>query len=69
LNAWLYRAPSGLDSAPGDAYRRSFTKFLDSPHLVIIETDAGFVVGFDTARFATFTMEAMAAGKGADRAT
>ncbi len=66
LKAWFYPTLSGLDIAPDDAYRKSFTKFLDSPHRVIIETDARLVVGFDTARFAKFTMEAMAAGHGAD---
>jgi hypothetical protein len=66
LKGWFYPALSGLDIAPDDAYRRSFTKFLDSPHRVIVETNARLVVGFDTARFAKFTMEAMAAGHGAD---
>lgn len=66
LKAWFYPTLSGLNIAPDDAYRRSFTKFLDSPHRVIIETDARLVVGFDTARFAKFTAAAMAAGHGAD---
>ncbi len=66
LKAWFYPLLSGLTDAPDDPYRKSFTKFLDSPHRVIIETPARLVVGFDTARFATFTMEAMAAGHGVD---
>jgi hypothetical protein len=65
LKGWFYPALSGLDLAPDDAYRRSFAKFLDSPHRVIIETDARLVVAFDTARFAKFTAEAMAQGHGA----
>jgi hypothetical protein len=66
IKAWFYPALSGLDVAPDDAYRRSFAKFLDSPHRVIIETDPRLVVGFDGAKFAAFTAEAMAAGHGAD---
>ena len=65
LKTWLYAALSGVDLAPEDAYRRSFAKFLDSPHRVIIETDARLVVAFDTARFAAFTAEAIAEGHGA----
>jgi hypothetical protein len=66
LKGWFYPALSGLELAPDDAYRRSFAKFLDSPHRVIIETDPRLVVAFDTAKFARFTTEAMAAGHGAD---
>ena len=66
IKNWFYPALSGLDIAPDDAYRRTFAKFLDSPHRVIIETDPRLVVGFDAAKFATFTQEAMAAGHGAD---
>lgn len=65
LKAWFYPALSGLELAPDDPYRRSFAKFLDSPHRVIIETDARLVVAFDTARFAAFTAEAIAKGHGA----
>ena len=65
LKQWFYRALSGLELAPDDAYRRSFAKFLDSPHRVIIETEATLVVGFDTAKFAAFTAQAIAAGEGA----
>jgi len=65
LKAWFYRALSGLEAAPDDPYRRSFAKFLDSPHRVIIETDARLVVAFDAAKFAAFTNEAIAAGHGA----
>ena len=65
LKSWFYATLSGVDLAPDDAYRRSFAKFLDSPHCVIIETEARLVVAFDTARFATFTAEAMAQGHGA----
>jgi hypothetical protein len=62
----IVHALSQADANPGDAYAQSFRKFLDSPHRVIIETDARLVVAFDTAKFATFTAEAMAAGRGAD---
>ena len=65
LKAWFYATLSGVDLAPDDPYKRSFAKFLDSPHRVIIETEARLVVAFDTARFATFTAEAMAQGHGA----
>lgn len=66
LKAWFYPRLSRLDAEPDDAYRQSFAKFLDSPHRVIIETDAKLVVGFDTKKFAAFTAEAMARGQGAD---
>lgn len=65
LKAWFYPALSGLDATPDDDYRRSFAQFLDSPHRVIIETDARLVVAFDSAKFQAFTAEAMAAGHGA----
>lgn len=65
LKGWFYPTLSRLDQNPDDPYRQSFTKFLDSPHRVIIETEARLVVGFDTARFHAFTVEAMAAGHGA----
>ena len=66
LKSWFYPRLSGVDVDPDDDYKRSFVKFLDSPHRVIIETDARLVVGFDTAKFAAFTAKAMAAGHGAD---
>ena len=50
--------------SPGDVRGRNFEKFLDSPHRVIVETDPVLVVGFDTAKFAAFTAEAIAAGLG-----
>jgi hypothetical protein len=56
---------SGVASAPEDEYRRAFAKFLDSPHRVIIETEARLVVGFDTMKFAAFTNKAIEAGMGA----
>jgi hypothetical protein len=62
LKSWFYATLSGVASSPDDAYRRAFAKFLDSPHRVIIETDAKLVVGFDTAKFRSFTNEAIAAG-------
>jgi hypothetical protein len=65
LKGWFYPALSGLEATPDDPYRRSFNKFLDSPHRVIIETEARLVVAFDTAKFAAFTAEAIEAGHGA----
>jgi hypothetical protein len=62
VKGWFYPTLSGVASAPEDAYRRAFAKFLDSPHRVIIETDAQLVVGFDTVRFAAFTNRAIEAG-------
>jgi hypothetical protein len=63
LKEWFYRKLSRLDERPDDAYTQSFAKFLDSPHRVIIETDARLVVAFDTAKFQAFTVEAMAAAE------
>ena len=65
LKSWFYPTLSRLDVEPEDEYRQSFCKFLDSPHRVIIETDARLVVAFDTAKFQTFTAKAIAAGHGA----
>ncbi len=65
LKTWFYRALSRVDDNPNDPYRQSFLKFLDSPHRVIIETEANLVVGFDTAKFASFTNDAINAGHGA----
>ena len=59
LKTWFYTRLSRLDTMPDDAYVQSFAKFLDSPHRVIIETDARLVVAFDTAKFHAFTVEAM----------
>ena len=66
LKTWFYSALSGTETDPDDSYKRNFQKFLDSPHRVIIETEANLVVGFDTAKFAAFTAEAIAAGHGVD---
>ena len=65
LKGWFYPKLSRLDTSPDDPYRQSFNQFLDSPHRVIIETQAKLVVAFDTAKFQAFTAEAMAAGHGA----
>ena len=62
LKAWFYPVLSGVATAPDDEYRKAFNKFLDSPHRVIIETEARLVVAFDTVKFAAFTAEAIAAG-------
>jgi hypothetical protein len=64
LKGWFYPKLSRLDVDPHDEYRQSFAKFLDSPHRVIIETDARLVVAFDTAKFRSFTNEAIAASQG-----
>jgi hypothetical protein len=62
LKGWFYPVLSGSAANPDDPYRQAFAKFLDSPHRVIIETDAQLVVGFDAAKFRDFTNEAIAAG-------
>ena len=64
LKTWFYATLSGVAAAPEDEYRRSFAKFLDSPHRVIIETGARLVVAFDTMKFAAFTNEAISKGHG-----
>ena len=64
LKGWFYPTLSGGQTHRDDEYRRTFAKFLDSPHRVIIETDARLVVAFDTMKFAAFTAQAMAAGHG-----
>jgi hypothetical protein len=66
LRAWFYPALSGTEADPSNDYAQNFQKFLDSPHRVIIETEANLVVGFDTGKFAAFTAEAIAAGHGVD---
>lgn len=66
LKDWFYPTLSRLDLDPEDQYRQSFAKFLDSPHRVIIETDARLVVAFDTVKFQAFTAKAIAAGHGSD---
>lgn len=60
LKGWFYRALSRLDIRPDDEYTKAFAKFLDSPHRVIIETDARLVVAFDTEKFHAFTYRAIA---------
>lgn len=66
VKTWFYSALSGTDRDPASLRNRNFEKFLDSPHRVIIETPVQLVVGFDTAKFAAFTAEAIAAGLGVD---
>ena len=63
LKSWFYDTLSGVASSPDDTYRQAFRKFLDSPHRVIIETEANLVVAFDTVKFASFTNEAINAGQ------
>ncbi|MGI9604411.1 MAG: hypothetical protein ACR2QE_21200 [Acidimicrobiales bacterium] len=62
LKTWFYNALSGASANPDDEYSQAFAKFLDSPNRVIIETPARLVIGFDSAKFQTFTAEAIAAG-------
>jgi len=66
LKSWFYDTLSGITSNPDDDYTAAFRKFLDSPHRVIIETEANLVVGFDTAKFRAFTNEAIMAGMASD---
>ncbi len=62
LKQWFYGALSGTTARPDDDDARNFQTFLDSPHRVIIETEANLVVSFDVGRFRSFTAEAVAAG-------
>jgi len=62
LKSWFYPELSGTTADPEDDYKQAFAKFLDSPHRVIIETDARLVVAFDAVKFRSFTNEAIAAG-------
>ena len=57
---------SGTDRRPDDLAARNFEKFLDSPHRVIIETEAHLVVSFNVAKFQEFTAKAIAAGLGVE---
>lgn len=66
VKTWFYAALSGTDKRPDNTAARNFEKFLDSPHRVIIETDANLVVSFNVAKFQQFTAEAIAAGHGID---
>jgi hypothetical protein len=66
VKGWFYKALSGTEVDPDSIRARNFEKFLDSPHRVIIETDAKLIVGFDTAKFAAFTAQAIAAGLGVE---
>ena len=66
VKTWFYRALAGTDLAPESAHARNFEKFLDSPHRVIVETEARLVVGFDTVKFGALTAQAIAAGAGVD---
>jgi hypothetical protein len=63
LKGWFYRTLSRMDIRPDDEYTKAFAKFLDSPHRVIIETDARLVVAFDTEKFHAFTYQAIASMK------
>ena len=55
VKTWFYAALSGTAQRPDDVNARNFEKFLDSPHRVIIETEANLVVSFDVAKFNEFT--------------
>jgi hypothetical protein len=66
VKTWFYAALSGTEQRPDDVAARNFEKFLDSPHRVIIETEANLVVSFDVAKFNDFTANAIAAGLGVD---
>ena len=66
VKTWCYAALSGTEQRPDDVNARNFEKFLDSPHRVIIETEANLVVSFDVAKFNEFTARAIAAGLGVE---
>lgn len=61
LKAWFYAALSGAERAPDNPAARSFERFLDGPHQVIIETAPTLVVSFDFGRFAATTQAAIEA--------
>ena len=66
-SSWFYAKRPSSTSSPTTHNGRASTSSSDSPHPVIIETDAlALVVAFDTAKFHAFTVQAMAAGHGAD---
>ena len=70
LKGWFYRAlvvghgQRGERPDVGDDYgdNDGYGALLDSPHRVIIETEANLVVGFDTAQFAAKTRDAAHVG-------
>lgn len=66
VKTWFYAALSGTAQRPDDLAARNFEKFLDSPHRVIIETEAHLVVSFNVAKFQEFTAKAIAAGLGVE---
>ena len=66
VKTWFYAALSGTAQRPDDLAARTFEKFLDSPHRVIIETEAHLVVSFNVAKFQEFTARAIAAGMGVE---
>jgi hypothetical protein len=66
VKTWFYAALSGTANDPDNLGARNFEKFLDSPHRVIIETEANLVVGFDTMKFGALTAKAIAAGAGVE---
>lgn len=72
LKTWFYAAltgghgdrgerPNSGDDYGDKSSKDDYLQLLDSPHRVIIETEANLVVGFDTARFAVKTAQAAAA--------
>lgn len=66
LKTWFYQALSQTETDPTNTAMRNFEKFLDSPHRVIVETEARLVVGFSAAKFAAHTAAAIAAGQGVE---
>jgi general stress protein 26 len=66
LKAWFYAALAGTERDPDNPAARSFEKFLDGPHQVIVETAPTLVVSFDFRRFAATTQAAIAASLGAE---
>ena len=61
LKAWFCAALAGTERDPHNPAARSFERFLDGPHQVIIETAPTLVVSFDFGRFAATTPAAIAA--------
>ncbi len=67
LKTWFHAALAGTEKDPDNPAARSFEKFLDGPHQVIIETAPALIVSFDFGRFVATTQAAIAATLGPDQ--
>jgi hypothetical protein len=62
LTRWFYPALAGVDPRSGDPRVRGLLRYLDAPHLAIIETPASLVVSFDFGKFNNAVQAAITAG-------